>query len=273
MEFIFNKEKLIELMHDFYTLTKIRIVIFDINFNRVAAYPEYEVLLCNKIKNQNDGNFLCKQSDREACMLCASKSSLHIYKCHAGLIEAVSPIKMNDITLGYIMFGQIIEKNDKKNNKNKIIEYISKYTENVDEAENLFSSLVSKSDKQIRAAAKIMESCACYLCVRDLVQFDTGDLIVIIDNYINNNITEELSVKHLCDKFDISKNKLYALSNKVYGMGIAQYIRKKKIEVAKKHLKQGLSVSEASEKAGFYDYNYFSKIFKRETGILPSKYK
>lgn len=272
MEFIFKKEQLMELISNFYILTKIRIVIFDTEFNKVAAFPENECEFCSKIRQKKEGDFLCNQSDREACKLCASKNALHIYKCHAGLIEAVSPLKMNDITLGYIMFGQIVEKKDKKNNKDTIINYLSQYTDKT-EAEYLFSGLVSKSDKQISAAAKIMESCACYLCVRELVKFDSGDLIFLLDSYINNHITEDLSVKQLCEKFEISKNKLYSISNQIYGTGIADYIRKKRVALAQKYLKQGKSVAEAAELSGFYDYNYFSKIFKRETGVMPSKYR
>lgn len=275
MKFVFEKEKLTELMRDFYTLTGIRLVLFDSDFNRVAAYPENECEFCRRIKESENGRLLCAKSDKEAFERCLrGQNSSEIYKCHAGLIEAVSPLKMNDIVIGYIMFGQIVEKSDKKNKKDKITEYVADYTGNdLAMAESLFASLVSKSDKQISAAAKIMESCACYLCVSELVKLDEGELIFHLDNFINNNISGDLTVSALCRRFGISKNRLYSISNSIYGMGIANYIRKKKVGLAGQYLKQGYSVADAAEKAGFSDYNYFSKIFKRETGVLPSKYK
>ncbi len=274
MKFVFEKEKLTELMRDFYTLTKIRLVVFDSDFNKVAAYPENECEFCCKIKESENGRLLCKKSDKEAFERCLrEQNSFEIYKCHAGLIEVVSALKMNDIVIGYIMFGQIVEKSDRKNKKDEITEYLSGFSKNnTEDAERIFSLLVSKSDVQIKAAAKIMESCACYLCVSELVKVDEGELIFHLDNYINNNISEELTVSSLCKRFGISKNRLYSISNSIYGMGIANYIRKKKVALAGKYLKLGYSVADAAEKAGFYDYNYFSKIFKRETGILPSRY-
>ena len=274
MNFVFEKEKLTELMRDFYTLTKIRLALFDNDFNRVASYPENECEFCKKIKNSVAGRELCAKSDKEAFLQSTQgQGSFRIYKCHAGLVEAVSPLKMNDIVLGYIMFGQIIEKSDKKSKKDKITDYISGYTNgDTAEAERLFNSLVSKSDNQISAAAKIMESCACYLCVSELVKLDRGELIFHLDNYINNNISGDLSVASMCRKFNISKNKLYEISDSIYGMGIANYIRKKRVALAAKYLSLGMSVSAAADKAGFSDYNYFSKIFKKETGTLPSKY-
>ena len=37
-------------------------------------------------------------------------------------------------------------------------------------------------------------------------------------------------------------------------------------------LRSGSTVTNAAISSGFEDYNYFSEIFKREMGILPSKY-
>lgn len=38
-------------------------------------------------------------------------------------------------------------------------------------------------------------------------------------------------------------------------------------------LAQNESVAAVARKSGFEDYNYFSKVFKRETGLSPSQYK
>ncbi|MBD9009716.1 MAG: AraC family transcriptional regulator [Clostridiales bacterium] len=55
-------------------------------------------------------------------------------------------------------------------------------------------------------------------------------------------------------------------------MGVAEYIRKKRLEYACSMLKSGeLSVAEVSEKAGFSDYNYFSRLFKKHYGVSPHK--
>lgn len=272
MKFLFDKEKLNELLINFYNLTGIRLVIFDSEFVRVAAYPEADCEFCRAIRKNNEGNKLCVISDNEAFKSSKDGDFLHIYKCHAGLAEAVFPLKMNDIVIGYIMFGQILDKADKKADKYKFIKYLSTYCDDTEECERIFSKLVSKSDTQIKAAAKIMESCACYLCVRELVKIYDDGIIFRLDSYINNNITDDLSVSALCTRFNLSKNKLYEISQSIYGMGIATYVRKKRVDIAKKCLNDGMTVAEAAEKSGFYDYNYFSKIFKRETGIVPSKF-
>ena len=114
MKFLFDKHKLDELMIDFYNLTGIRLVVFDSSFTRVAAYPVSDCEFCKKIRSTPKGDDLCVKSDNEAFKYSKDMDYLHVYKCHAGLAEAVFPLKMNDIVIGYIMFGQILDKHEKK---------------------------------------------------------------------------------------------------------------------------------------------------------------
>jgi len=267
-------QELRELLVDFYILTKIRIVIFDNEFSEILAYPEKPCDFCTVIKNNPTAKSHCDSSDREACKICLSSGKLYMYKCHAGLIEVVVPIKVNDIILGYIMFGQIIDNKDKAKAKTDVLERCKKYNIEIEKLSVAFDKLIYKSNEQIRAASKIMESCACYLWITELMSIDEGNLIYKLSNHISNNLREDLSVEMLCNIFMISRSRLYELSNKYFGMSIAKYIRKKRVNLAAKLLSQNnCLVSEAADKAGFDDYNYFSKIFKKETGVVPKEYK
>lgn len=270
MNITFDTEKLYEIMAHFYTLTKIRIVMFDDNFNQILSVPDKDCGFCGTLKENTMLNERCKLCDTNARSVCRNTNNIHTYTCHAGLTESIAPIKMNGIILGYIMLGQIIDKSKKKKKKNEILSYAHDYT-NLDLAEE-YDKLTTKSKKQIEAAANIMEACACYLWANRLVRVNEDCLSVLISTYINNNLTADLSVDALCSHFRISRNKLYKISRDGYGMGIAAYIRKKRVENAATLLKSGSTVVKAAISSGFEDYNYFSEIFKKETGILPSKY-
>ena len=95
----------------------------------------------------------------------------------------------------------------------------------------------------------------------------------ILKPFIENNLDSDLSVDLLCTYFQISRNSLYKIFNDFYGMSVAKYIRKKRVEVAIDLMNSGVSVADASSRVGFSDYNYFSKVFKTQTGVLPSKFK
>lgn len=270
-DFVFDTEKLKELMNDFYNLTKIRIVIFDTGFNKVLSVPDKESSFCTLLKANSDASCKCKECDSKAFKHCKKINRLYIYRCHSGLTEAVSPLMMNDIHLGYIMFGQIIDKSDKKLKKDEILAYAKNYTDV--NLEPHFERLTAKKTEQINSAAKIMETCACCLFVREMIRLDNDSIGNRLTDYIRQNLQADLSINTLCTHFGISRNRLYKISWEYLGMGIAKYIRQKRVERATALLKEGASVAEASSLSGFYDYNYFSKIYKAQTGVLPSKMK
>ena len=270
MAISFDNDKLREILVNFNNLTNIRFVIFDENFNRILAYPEKSCDFCAAIKS-TPAKSLCRADDKAACEICKKTNDIYRYKCHAGLIEVVAPIKMNDIVIGYIMFGQIC---DKGFDKTKISDYAKDFIKDKELLDSSVKKIISKSRRQVDAAAEIMNICVRYLHASDIIRSDNENIIVPLTNYIESNITGNISVDELCSLFSLSRCKLYEISHKYYGMSIAKYIRKKKVEIAIENFRQNdCSVSEAAASAGFYDYNYFSKVFKAETGKTPSEFK
>jgi len=133
--------------------------------------------------------------------------------------------------------------------------------------------LVCKSDKEIKAASKIMESCVCDLLMNRVIKEGRGRMALEITRYIEEHLSEDLSVKVLCEKFKTSRNGLYQIADTYLGMTVARYIKKKRIEKAEELLKEGLSVTAVAEQIGFCDYGYFGKVFKSTTGETPSAIK
>ena len=161
MNITFDTEKLYEIMAHFYTLTKIRIVMFDDNFNQIVSVPGNDCGFCGALKEKAVLNERCKLCDTNARSVCRNTNNIHTYTCHAGLTESIAPIKMNGIILGYIMLGQIIDKSEKKKKKNEILSYAHDHTDR--DLTEEYDKLTTKNKKQIEAAANIMEACACYL--------------------------------------------------------------------------------------------------------------
>lgn len=267
----FDKTGLNEVISYFYALTKIRTVIFDDKFNKILAVPESNGSFCGKLKENDELKKKCADCDKNALRECLESGKLRIYTCHSGLTEAAAPIKMNGIILGYIMFGQIIDKSEKKERKEQILAYAKKYID--EDLSEAYSKLTTKSKKQIEAAANIMKICACYLWTNRLVKVNENCLSTLIAKYVSENLTGDLSAKALCEHFKISRNKLYKISKESYGAGIAEYVRKQRLSHAARMLAGDARVSEAAGCSGFDDYNYFSEVFKKEYGVLPSRYR
>ena len=90
--------------------------------------------------------------------------------------------------------------------------------------------------------------------------------------YVNEHITEDLTLDRLAEQFYVSKFHLSKLFKQYTGMSIYQYVIKKRITVARNLLLTGTPVTQACLDCGFHDYSNFLKAFKRECGKNPREY-
>ncbi len=101
-----------------------------------------------------------------------------------------------------------------------------------------------------------------------------NDYFKEIVKYIDENFYKDISIQTVSQRFSINLNYLCQLFKKEMDTTFTNYLRRLRISYACKLLKEtDLSVSIISERAGFGDYFYFSRIFKKYTGTTPSLYR
>lgn len=94
-----------------------------------------------------------------------------------------------------------------------------------------------------------------------------------IITYINEHLTESITLDKIADNFFMNKDYLARLFKEHTHSTIGQYVSMQKINMAKSLLADGLTVSQVQEKMGFSSYSYFFKFFKKMTGISPSHFR
>ena len=271
---VINKEELLSLMQDFYNFTHIRIVVLDEEFAEVATYPNRMSSFCKELRVDEQAQKKCKECDYNACLEAKRKKSCHIYKCHAGLTEAVSPIMVEEKIVGYIMLGQILEVESVEQSWNSIKDYIYGFDLDKERVKRLYLEKQNYSRSRIVSAAKIMEACAAYLLLSKMIVFNDNSAAKELDTYIRNNMAKDLSVDKICRDLNISRVKLYSISESAYGTSVAEHIRKTRVDAAQKMLaKSEEKIGKIADKCGFYDYNYFTKVFKKYVGMTPRDYR
>ena len=92
-------------------------------------------------------------------------------------------------------------------------------------------------------------------------------------SYLNSNVHRQPSVLEIARFSNISETGLKRIFEKYAGISVHRYLLKLKIKAAMELLKDGENVSNVSERIGFGSQSYFSKAFKRETGVSPSDFK
>ncbi len=94
-----------------------------------------------------------------------------------------------------------------------------------------------------------------------------------VKKYIKEHIHEKLSLNSVSEIFNISPNYLSVLFSKYNDVGFTDYINQCKIEVAEKMLLEGdYKIYEISDTLGFESAFYFSRVFKKITGVSPRNY-
>lgn len=272
MKLEFNEHQLLELMKDFYTLTGIRIVLFDDEYEELLSYPSSDCAFCKHIKQLDATKKFCSESDRHSFQQCKTARQLMIYHCHAGLIEAVVPLIDNHIVIGYLMFGQISDASNHTELKHLFTQ--TGISEKLPELTPLLTDIPLKTSEQIHAAAKIMEACTFYALMNETIALRKQNFTRHLTQYLLPRLQEHLDAASIAKNLGISRSKLYLSCDKYLGMGIAEYIRILRLEQAQHLLRDtDLTITEISDKVGFEDYNYFCRVFKKETGYSAKKYR
>lgn len=97
-------------------------------------------------------------------------------------------------------------------------------------------------------------------------------VIESVKSYIKENFNEDISLSEVADYISFSQYYLSKLFKEVEGVNFKDYLIKLRMEEAKVLLKQGKKISNVAEAVGYSDPNYFSRAFKKYTGISPSEY-
>ncbi|MGL4992380.1 MAG: response regulator transcription factor [Sarcina sp.] len=98
-----------------------------------------------------------------------------------------------------------------------------------------------------------------------------SNIIFFIDTNYSN---KELSLNFLSKKFFINSSYLSTMFKKATNKTLIEYISEKRITKAKNLLKcNEIKISQIHEQVGYNDYYYFSKNFKKHTGLSPLKYR
>ena len=104
-------------------------------------------------------------------------------------------------------------------------------------------------------------------------EFSAKPVDDVID-ILKRNIYTSLSIDDICSETAYSKAYLFRIFKAKTGKSIMQYYTELKIKQAKQLLRENeLSVKEIAEKLAFSAPDYFTKTFKRFTGLTPLAYK
>jgi AraC-like DNA-binding protein len=88
------------------------------------------------------------------------------------------------------------------------------------------------------------------------------------------NFMRSESADFYADKLNMSTRNLNLISQSVFGKSITEIIETRKlIEARRQLLNTGKSVSEIGYELGYNEKSYFTRVFRKKTGITPTAYR
>ena len=99
-------------------------------------------------------------------------------------------------------------------------------------------------------------------------------LIDEVKDYIEKNLTNELSREFIASAVNLSPDYLTKQFKKETNQSLSEYIIYRRISLAKELLiSSDMPVGEIVNYIGYSNFSYFSKIFKKDTGFKPLDYR
>lgn len=113
------------------------------------------------------------------------------------------------------------------------------------------------------------------ICGQELAATDSmKDIVKRAAMYVDSHYAEELTLTSLAERYHVESTYFSRMFRQETGKNLILYITEKRIEKAKEYIqKTDMNLTEAAFLAGYDDYTYFSRVFKKSTGYSPREYR
>jgi len=88
--------------------------------------------------------------------------------------------------------------------------------------------------------------------------------------FMENHLSEELSVEFLAEQFFISRYHLMRLFKKETGQSLYDYLTERRLFFARELIRQGVPATESYFQAGFGSYSSFTRAYGKRFGTTPT---
>ena len=108
----------------------------------------------------------------------------------------------------------------------------------------------------------------------DYAKIKHADVVHKVMQYIRSNWRSKLTLDELAKQVYLSRAYLSTIFKEETGVSISTYINKVRVDQAERLLREtGMSLVEIATYCCFEDQSYFSKVFRKYTGMSPKKYR
>ena len=272
MNIVYDNERLLQLITSLHTLTGLQVHILDVN-GKVVCLSSDRMPFCEKITAQAEGRRRCEECDAEAAQKC--EDGIYSYRCHAGVYETLLPIRFGSSLVGYISVGQLLDDTPIEEQWANTEQTLGWYAGDMQQLKEAYLKFRQYSAEEIDACIDILNAFSTFIRGEEMIQTAGLTDLQRLENYLDANYTEKLSLSKISADLGIGRTKLCLLAKNLSGgKTLSDLIAQRRMDAAKKLLLQeNCPISEIAERVGISDYNYFTKVFRSVAGVTPSAFR
>lgn len=111
--------------------------------------------------------------------------------------------------------------------------------------------------------------------IDNVMKKKTSDVLMLsARDYIERNLSSDLSIDAMADYLGISGSYFSLLFKQNFGETFVEYVTKQRMEMAKSMLAiSDKSITAIGQMVGYAERRYFTRVFSKYTGQLPSEYR
>ncbi len=269
----FNKEKLTTLLDTLGLLTGATLSFWDRD-GAIVAQSRGESPFCLRIRKTKEYHASCMISDRRHFAEAEGQAKTVFYSCHAGITETLTPCYYDGTLIGYLMIGRFRDGEKIYSVRERVENTVVQYGLDCSEMMRHYDELPVLSGSDLNGMVRLFNWSLKGIWQEGLAQIDNDVLVMRIESYVAKNLAEKITLSTLCKVFSLSKHALYALFEKNFHTTVNGYITAQRVAKAKSLLANtDKSITEIAAETGFDDYNYFIRVFKRETLSSPARFR
>jgi len=229
---------------------------------------------CDLVCAAEGGYARCLACDRTGIQTAIQQKKPYQYRCHAGAIDTAIPVMISGEAQVVILFGQLLDDSGVQQQWEQAKARVAWYP-NQEELRQAFYSLPRMSQREIKACYELVNACVSETRMELLTALDAPGNVQKLEWYIANHYSQPLSLSGIARALNMSVSRLCDLAS---GMGpdttVMRLVTARRMAAAQSLLANSdHSIREVASRVGIPDYNYFSKVFKKETGQTPSAWR
>lgn len=268
-----NKARLFELLQYLYDAMGIKCSLHNPDGTEVYTSP-VRSSFCDLVCTAPGGYQRCLSCDQEGIRQVQGLKIPVQYRCHAGAIDTAIPVMIGGELAAVILFGQILDDSPLDAQWAHAVQSLL-WSPDLPQLQDAFYRLPRLSRQQIKGCYELVKACVSETRMGQIESPDASASAQKLVLYIAEHYRDPLNLSHISTALNLSVSRLCALANSLSpGMTIGKIIADTRIKEARRLLlSTKANIREISEMVGIHDYNYFTKVFKKHTGLTPSRFR